>query len=87
LGRRANGSDLKREPRRRKFRRGAVSKLPHAAGFEEVFGAYDLAMQRSRDQSVALDFAGLGVGNADVIHVQSAPERPLVIGFGFLKVG
>ena len=44
-------------------------------------------MQRSRDQSVAFDFAGFGVGNADVIHVQSAPERSLVIGFGFLKVG
>ena len=61
--------------------------LAHAAVPEEVFRAYDLAVKRSGDQRVAFDFAGFGVGDGDVIHVESAPERAFVVGFGFLEVG
>src|SRR4029077_4444184 len=62
-------------------------RLAQSAISEEVFCSYDLSMKSSRDQSFAVDFAGLGIGDRDVVDLQGAAEGAFVIGFGFFQVG
>jgi hypothetical protein len=69
------------------FERGFVSRLARAAVSKEVFCAYDLAVKCSRNQCFALDLAGFGVRDSDVIHFESAAERSFVVGFSLLEVG
>lgn len=59
------------KPRRKKGQRGYAA-LAHAAILEEFFRPHDFSVQRAGNQRVALDLAGFGVGDGDVIHFQRA---------------
>src|SRR5215467_12262395 len=50
---------------------------------EELVHADNLPMQRAGNQRIALYFAGLCIGNRDVIHLQGSPHGSLVTGLGF----
>src|SRR5467141_685399 len=54
---------------------------------EQILRADHLAVQCARNQSIAVDFAGLGIGDSDVVDLQRAAESAFVIGFGFFQVG
>src|SRR6266478_8403435 len=58
-----------------------------AAIREQILRADHLAVQRPRNQTIAVDFAGLGIGDSDVVDLQRAAEGAFVIGFGFFEVG
>jgi hypothetical protein len=62
-------------------------KLAQSAVSKEVVCSHDLSVKSSRDQSFALDFAGLGIGDGDVVDFEGAAEGAFVIGFGFFEVG
>src|SRR5579864_1598058 len=44
-------------------------------------------MKGSRDQGFVLDFAGLGIGDSDVVDLEGAAEGAFVIGLGLFQVG
>src|SRR5580693_7495117 len=67
--------------------RGSVSRLSRAAVPKKLFRADDLAMKRAGDQGFAFDFARFGVGNGDVIDLESASKRAFIVGFGLLEIG
>jgi len=53
---------------------------------EEIISAHDLPVEGARDERFALDIAGLGVGDGDVINLESAAHCALIVGFGFFEV-
>ncbi len=58
------------------------------AGVERKFLRADhLAVQGAGNERLALGFAGLGVGDGDLIDFQRASDGALVIGLGFGEVG
>src|SRR5216684_3440182 len=58
------------------------------AGVEgEFLGANHLAVQGAGNERFAFGFAGLGIGDGDLIDLERAPDSALVIGLGFGEVG
>jgi hypothetical protein len=82
-----NGERSRAGPGRREPQRGFARKSAHAAAPEEVFRAYHFAVERPGYQRLRFNFAGFRLGDGDVVHVQSAPERTFVVGFGLLEIG
>src|SRR5216684_2352965 len=64
-----------------------VSELLLASVEKEFLSAYDLAVQGAGNERLAIGFAGLGVGNSNLIDFQRTPDSALVIGLGFGEVG
>src|SRR5689334_17127535 len=54
---------------------------------EELVHADDLAVQRAGNQRFALDFAGLGIRDGNVVDLQSSANGSLIAGLSFLQVG
>ena len=62
-------------------------KLTRAAVAKEVFCPDHLAVKCAGDQRFVFDFAGFGIGDGDVVDLESAPQRAFVVGFGLLEIG
>jgi len=54
---------------------------------EQLVHTNHLAVQCSRDERFAFDYAPFGVGNGDVIDLQSFAYRALIIGSGLDEIG
>src|SRR5580704_11924421 len=54
---------------------------------ENILRANHTAMQRSRDEGFAFDFAALGIGDSDVVDVQGAAQSAFIVGFSLFEIG
>src|SRR6202171_889795 len=54
---------------------------------EEVLRSNHLTVQGAGNERLALDFAGLTIGDSDAVDFERAPDGALVVGLGFDEIG
>ena len=69
----------------------SFQKLPLASSIaqtlEELVCTDDLSMESAGDERFAFNFAGLAIGDSDVVYLKSAADRALVSGLCLFEVG
>src|SRR6266576_2984417 len=73
--------------RARAGRKTCLRELPLAGVERKLLRTNHLTVQRAGNERLALDFAGLAIGDGDAIDFECASHGALVIGLGFGEIG